>query len=196
MSPRLTLYALGVVVATLLAACGGGGSTKTDTPTSVPASPTAVITPMPSPVACPTTPARPLAVVTPSASGLIATLDDVQVTTQPCLDRVTFTFTGDTLPGFDVRYVQSVTTCGKGDPVYTQGNAQLVAKFMPANAHDDSGQSTIDSRDLLPGYPSVKELVLSCDFEADTTWVIGSEERYYTVTTAQSPARIIVDVYH
>jgi hypothetical protein len=180
--------------AVLLVACGGGS--KSETPTSVTGTPTAAATTVPTPVACPTTPARPLAIVTPSASGLIATLDDVQLSTQPCFDRITFTFTGDTLPGFDVRYVQSITTCGSGEPVYTAGPAQIVVRFTPANAHDDAGNSTIPALSFLPSYPSIKEARLSCDFEAETTWVLGAEDRYYTVTASQSPAQIVVDVYH
>lgn len=184
-----------LIAAMLFVACGGGAK-QSDTPTRVPETPTAVVTPVPTPAACPTTPARPLAVVTPSASGLIATLDDVQLNTQPCFDRITFSFSGDTLPGFDVRYVQSITTCGSGEPVYTAGPAQIVVRFTPANAHDDAGNSTIPGQSFLPAYPSIKEARLSCDFEAETTWVLGAEERYYTVTTSQSPAQIVVDVYH
>jgi hypothetical protein len=192
--PALASVLIAAVVA-LSVACGGS-SKQAGTPTSVAQTPTAAATSVPTPVACPTTPARPLAVVTPSASGLIATLTDVQVTTQPCLDRIAFSFSGDTLPGYDVRYVQNHTTCGSGEPVYTAGPAQIVVRFSPANAHNDAGNSTIPAQSFLPAYPSIKELRLTCDFEAVTTWAIGAEERYYTVTTSQSPAQIVVDVYH
>jgi hypothetical protein len=190
-----TLTGVLLLAAAFSVACGGGGK-QSETPTSGAQSPTAAATAVPTPVACPTTPARPLAVVTPSASGFIATLDDVQLTTQPCFDRITFSFSGDTLPGFDVRYVQSITMCGSGEPVYTAGPGQIVVRFTPANAHDDAGNSTLPALSFLPSYPSIKEARLSCDFEAETTWVLGAEERYYTVTASHSPAQIVVDVYH
>jgi len=184
------------LVALLAAACGGDGGSRTPTTTVASPAPTAASTP----VACPSVQTTQLETLrrqqaSPSG-GLIATLDDVQVTTQPCLDRVTFAFTGETLPGYDVRYVQSWTECGSGAPVYTQGFGQLVITLTPANAHDDAGQSTIGARSFTPSFPSIKEARLTCDFEAVVSWVLGTEVRFFTVTTSQSPAQIVVDVHH
>lgn len=183
--------------ALVAAACGGGNGGAT--PTAPAASPTAVASPTPTAVACPTPPAENLGTLRrqqTSASGLIATLTDVQVATDACVDTITFTFSGDTLPGYDVHYVQNWTECGSGEPVYTQGPAQLAITFIPTNAHDDAGNSTITARSFLPAYPSIKEARLTCDFEAHVSWAVGTEMRYFTVTTAQSPARIVVRVWH
>lgn len=187
-------------LALLGAACGGGGSSKTPTaavsPTAV-ASATAAVSPTPeapTPSPCPT-PAGALAPVTgASPAGFIATLDDVKIESQPCLDRITFTFTGDTLPGYDVRYVAGANQCGSGAPVSTVGEAQLQVKLQPANAHDDAGQSTIDSQMISVLYPAIKEAVMTCDFEADVTWVVGTSERPFAVTATGSA--IVIDVYH
>jgi hypothetical protein len=196
MMERALVTGIGLV-ALLAAACGGDGASRT--PTAAVASP-APTTAAQTPTACPSVQTTQLETLrrqqaSPSG-GLIATLDDVQVTTQPCLDRVTFSFTGDTLPGYDVRYEQSWTECGSGAPVYTQGPGQLVITFTPANAHDDAGQSTIGARSFTPSYPAIKEARLTCDFEAVVSWALGTEVRFFTVTTLQSPARIVVDVYH
>lgn len=177
---------------------GGGGATPTAPAASPSAAASATPVASPTPAACPTPPAENLGTLRrqQSSTGFAATLTNVQAETTACADTITFTFGGDTLPGYDVQYAQNWTECGSGAPVYTQGPAQLAITFIPANAHDDAGNSTITTRSFLPAYPSIKEARLTCDFEAHVSWVLGTEMRYITVTTAPSPARIVVSVWH
>jgi hypothetical protein len=148
--------------------------------------------------ACPTPPpGLPSSVMyqAPASSQTQAVLNGVSVTASNCTDIATFTFAGPDVPGYEAKYVQATTTCGSGEAVYTAGPAQLTLRFEPAVAHDVNGNVTVNTLALTPSLTSIKELKSTCDFEGVVAWVIGTEERYYTVTTAQSPSRIIVSVY-
>ncbi len=183
---------LGILAASaIVAACGGGTTKQVATPTIVVAS-------TPSPVPCATPPAGPVTLVTyqaPATSQLQNTLIGLQEATSACSDTATFTFSGPGLPAYEAKYEQAVTGCGSGLPISTLGNAQLTLRLEPAVAHDQNGNTTAPVSQT-PGYASMKELKPSCDFEGVVAWVIGTEPRYYTVTTASSPPRIIVEVYH
>ncbi len=204
MSTRSALAAVGTLMLALFAvACAGTAESPEPTTrasavaSQAAASPT---TPAGSPTAaaCPTppagTPPASLHEQSDNAAG-IGILTDVKVESQDCLDRVTFTFTGNR-PGYDAQYVQNWTECGSGAPVTTAGPAQLVITFIPANAHTDAGDPTITEKSRTLSLPSLKEAKQTCDFEAHVSWVFGAEERYFTVSTADSPPRIMLDVYH
>jgi hypothetical protein len=75
------------------------------------------------------------------------------------------------------------------------GPAQLTLRFEPAVGHDNNGNLTVTPLSFAPSLASIKQLTSTCDFEGVVAWLIGTESRYYTVTTASSPARIIVAVY-
>jgi hypothetical protein len=200
----------------VLTACGGGNSKKTATPAA--SAPAKAATPTTStqpkaatpttsppakaatvaPAACPTPPAVLPSTVTyqaPATSQTQAVLNAVNVATSNCTDIATFTFAGSDVPGYEAKYVQSTTTCGSGEPVTTGGPAQLTLRFEPAVAHDANGNVTVNTLALTPNLTSIKELKSTCDFEGVVAWVIGTESRYYTVTTAQNPSRIIVSIY-
>jgi hypothetical protein len=200
---RILMCALAATV--VLTACGGGNSKKTATPvasasakaTTPAKSPPAKAATV-APAACPTPPpGLPSSVVyqAPASSQTQSVLNGVTATTSNCTDIATFTFAGPDVPGYQVKYVQATTTCGSGEAVYTAGPAQLTLRLEPAVAHDVNGNVTVNTLALTPNLTSMKELKSTCDFEGVVAWVIGTEERYYTVTTAQSPTRIIVSVY-
>lgn len=197
---RVLLCALAAAV--IFAGCGGG-SKRATTPTTGAKSPTAVQTPAAKPTpstaaTCPTPPAGPpssLAYTAPATSPLQNTLGGLQVTTSACSDTATFTFVGPGLPAYEAKYVPAASGCGSGLPISTAGTAQLTLRLEPAVAHDQNGNATVPFSQT-PGYASMKELKSTCDFEGVVEWVTGTEPRYYTVTTAQSPSRIIVEVYH
>ncbi len=179
--------------AAALTACGGS-SKQAATPTAV--APARAATP--AVAACPTPPPGPPSAVqyqAPATSQLQSTLNGVQVTTAACSDIATFTFAGPDVPGYEARYLPAAVGCGSGLPVTTAGPAQLTLRLEPAVAHDNNGNPTVSPLTQAPNLTSIKELKPSCDFEGVVAWVIGTEERYYTVTTAQAPARIIIEVY-
>ena len=200
---RVLICALAAAV--IFAACGGD-SKKTATPTSsAPARATTAAASAPAKAttpavaACPTPPPGPPSSVqyqAPATSQTQSVLNSVQVTTANCSDIATFTFAGPDVPGYQVKYVPATVPCGSGNPVTTAGPAQLTLRFEPAVAHDANGNLTVSPLSQTPSLMSIKELKSTCDFEGVVAWVIGTEERYYTVTAAQSPSRIIVEVYH
>jgi hypothetical protein len=193
----VVLAVLASVVAIAAAACASKAESPTPSEeprTSVAVTPTIGATP---PAACPTappaSPATQHATATAAATGL-PVLTAVTASAAECGDQLTFTFR-DGIPSYDVRYEQSWTECGSGEPVTTQGPAQLIVQFRGANAHDDAGNPTAP-KSLTPALPSVKELRLSCDFEADVAYAVGTEERSFAVTVLQNPARVVVEVAH
>lgn len=191
---------LALIVTPLLALFAAACASTAESPqpsvrASASAAPSTIVSP--TTTACPTPPSTPPASLhyqSQSSAGA-ATLTGVKTETQDCFDRVTFTFS-DNLPGYDAQYVQNWTECGSGAAVSTAGAAQLAITFIPANAHTDAGQPTITEKSLMPSYPSIKEAKLTCDFEAHVSWVFGTEERYFNVSTSQSPPQLVLDVYH
>jgi hypothetical protein len=191
--------ALGILAASATIAACSSNSTKTATPASssaVASAPAKVATP--AVTACPTpAPGPPTTVqyTAPATSQTQAVLNSVQVAAGTCTDIATFTFAGPDVPGYQVKYEPAALACGSGNPVTTAGPAQLTLRFEPAVAHDSNGNLTVSPLSFAPNLATIKELKSTCDFEGVVAWVIGTESRYYTVTTAQSPPRIIVEVY-
>lgn len=111
------------------------------------------------------------------------------------VERVVFEFVDDALPGYAIAFEDAPAACGSGEPVRIAGAARLVVRLQPARAHSDAGESTIAERRLAPGGDALRELAVSCDFEATLTWVLGLDRRRpYRVLTLASPARLVVDV--
>ncbi len=193
---RFLMCAL-AVTAVIFAACGGG-SKKAATPAAGVKSPAAAKSTPSTAATCPTPAAGPpnsLVYTAPATSQTQAVLNSVQVTSGTCSDIATFTFSGANVPGYTAKYVPSTSACGSGNPVATAGPAQLALRFEPAVAHDNNGNLTVSPLSFAPNAPSIKEVKSTCDFEGEVAWVIGTELRYYAVTTASSPPRIIVEVY-
>ena len=62
-------------------------------------------------------------------------------------------------------------------------------------AHTETGTVTITKADRRLTLSVPKELKLTCDFEADVTWVLGlSARNAFRVTERAAPARLVVDV--
>ncbi|HEV2148631.1 MAG TPA: hypothetical protein VGR37_14600 [Longimicrobiaceae bacterium] len=127
-----------------------------------------------------------------------ATLRTVRTGRHAGFDRVVFEFGGDRVPGYHLEYVDSpVRKCGSGDATQVAGQGWLQVRTTPARAHTEAGQATVTHREWKLGMPALKELELTCDFEADVTWVlgVGSPSRY-RVQELSNPARLVVDVRH
>lgn len=125
-----------------------------------------------------------------------ALLLDVRMAAHPGFDRVVFEFQGDALPGYHVEYVdRPVRQCGSGDPVPVAGDAWLLVRMTPANAHTEAGQPTLKERELNLDLPNLKEMELICDFEADVSWVLGlASPNRYRVLELLDPPRLILDI--
>jgi hypothetical protein len=136
----------------------------------------------------------------PSGEG-IALLERVAVGRHEGFDRVVFQFTNH-VPGYRVEYVEPpLKEDGSGNVVRIKGNHFVVVRMEQASGFDLTvaegelvykGPRRIDGADA--GTSVVREVVRTGDFEAVLTWAIGLEDRVdFRVTTAQSPARLIVD---
>lgn len=127
-----------------------------------------------------------------------ALLSAVRTGQQENFDRIVFEFAGADLPSYHVEYIDKpVRSCGSGDVVPLKGDAWLEIRFMPANAHDEQGEPTLRTREMVPNHKVVKELKSTCDFEADVEWVAGlASPNKYRVLELKNPARLVVDIKH
>lgn len=136
--------------------------------------------------------------VTQVRRGSGATLRAVRTARNAGWDRVVFEFDGADVPGYHVEYVdRPVRKCGSGDEAQVAGQGWLEVRITPARAHDEAGQVTVAQRERKLSLPVLRELELTCDFEADVTWVLGvASPNRYRVSELSGPARLVVDVQH
>ena len=136
-----------------------------------------------------------------AAGSETALLERIAVGRHEGYDRVVFQFK-NTMPGYRVEYVKPpLKEDGSGNPITVKGNAVVVVRMEPASGFDlNSGEGVmvykgakrIDAASA--GTSVVQELVRTGDFEAVLSWAIGLSDKVdFRVTTATSPARLIVD---
>ena len=136
----------------------------------------------------------------PTSSGARASgnvvLTGVRTARHPDFERMTFEFAGDTLPAWHIEYIDKpVRSCGSGEVKTMAGDAWLEVRFNGADAHDQAGKPTVPDRDRAVSQPIIRQLALTCDFEAEVTWVAGvSMPARYKVLQLKGPARLVIDV--
>ena len=113
-------------------------------------------------------------------------------------DRVVFEFDGPEIPNYSIEYVDKpVRQCGSGNVVQVAGDGWLEVKFNPANAHTEAGHPTIADRERRLTLPVLKELEITCDFEAEVAVVLGvASPNRYRVLNLSNPTRVVVDIKH
>lgn len=113
-------------------------------------------------------------------------------------DRVVFEFEGKEVPGYHLEYVERpVRRCGSGEVAEVAGEGWLEVRLTPARAHTEQGRATVQNRERALDYPVLRELEVTCDFEADVTVVLGvASPNPYRVLELSDPARLVVDVKH
>jgi hypothetical protein len=201
-APRVArLVPTALLSATLVAASGCGSTEKSSSPAGVSSAPTSTAT------TTTTTGIDPLAgagttPVKGSATGSeTALLERIALGRHEGYDRVVFQFRNE-LPGYRVEYVQPpLKEDGSGNPVSVAGNAIVVVRMEPASGFDlDTGEGVLVYKGPKriegsnAGTSVVQELVRAGDFEAVLSWAIGLSDKVdFRVTTATSPARLIVD---
>jgi hypothetical protein len=111
-------------------------------------------------------------------------------------DRLVFAVDGIHQPSYTIKYAQPpFTDCGSGNTHQMPGNAWLTIKMTPAQGHG-AGQATLP-RETSYHCANLKHLSITCDFEADLTFVIGlNAKRPYRVIELQNPTRLVVDIRH
>jgi hypothetical protein len=127
--------------------------------------------------------------------GGVATLRAVRTGSHEGFVRVVFEF-AERVPGYHLEYVdRPVRQCGSGEPVPVAGDAWLEVRLRPAQAHTEAGEPTVAERDRRLDLTPLHQLTLTCDFEADVTWVLGlATPGRYRVAEASGPPRLVVDV--
>jgi hypothetical protein len=137
-----------------------------------------------------------------SAGQRISLLTAVEAGRHEGFDRVVWTFDGD-VPAYRVAYVERpITEDGSGAPIEVRGDATLQIILTPASGTDLSGEDVrtiYEGPDRIDGSGSgtsvVEEVVLTGDFEATLSWVIGLDRQApFTVTELADPTRVVIDI--
>jgi hypothetical protein len=130
--------------------------------------------------------------------GYVATLREVRTARHDGFDRIVLDFGGDVLPSWEVEYVdRPVRQCGSGDAVDVAGDGWLSIHVRPARAHTDRGEATVTDRRRSLRLGVLRELVVTCDFEAHVVWVAGvASPNRFRAFELSAPARLVVDIAH
>lgn len=132
----------------------------------------------------------------------ISLLTAVEAGRHEGFDRVVWTFDGD-VPAYRVAYVERpITEDGSGAPIEVRGDATLQIILTPASGTDLSGEdvrTVYEGPDRIDGSASgtavVEEVVLTGDFEATLSWVIGLDRQApFAVTELSDPTRVVIDI--
>jgi hypothetical protein len=125
-------------------------------------------------------------------------LTDVRFGAHPGYARIVLDFTGEGTPAYRIEYQDPpFFTDGEGAEVDVDGEAFLVVIVSPGTTYDPDDMSPTYTGDhrLYPRLDPIVEMVLTGDFEAQLTWVIGlTGERGFRVLVLQSPLRIVIDI--
>lgn len=116
----------------------------------------------------------------------------------PGVDRLVFEFDSAGLPAWHVEYVdRPVRDCGSGEAVPVAGDAWLQIRFTGAQAHTDIGEATSGPRRQVLAQKNARELVRTCDFEGEVTWVLGvAHPTPYKTIVLTKPSRLVLDIAH
>ena len=212
--------AVSLLAATSLAACGGKGSEGSSTTTSVAStgqatttskaaggsSTTASTTSTTASSTTTSAPALPGASTAPHSApakgGGVALLRAVRVGRNQGYERIVFEFAGDTVPGYQVAWVEPpITADGSGETVQVAGDAFLQVVMQPASGVDLSGADytvVYEGPDRIPVAGQtrfIEDLVRTGDFEAVLTWVAGTKAKApFRVLALSSPTRVVIDI--
>lgn len=112
-------------------------------------------------------------------------------------DRVVLDLRGAP-PGYTVGYVSTVRADASGRIVDLRGNANLMVRLRPAQAHRADGTSTYTGpKRIFVAYPELREVALVGDFEGVVSIALGLRvKRGFRVLTLRDPTRIAIDVAH
>jgi hypothetical protein len=129
-------------------------------------------------------------------------LNDVRVAPNDAggFDRIVFEFRGDRLPIHAISQVtpNSLSECGSGRAVGLNAASALDVRFQPSDAHAMEGESirpTVQWREKRFNLPTIKHVVMTCDFEGVVTWAIGlGYNAAYKAQELNNPPRLVIDV--
>jgi hypothetical protein len=91
----------------------------------------------------------------------------------PSYQRISFYFRG-AFPPYRFQYVREVTSDGSGAPVSLSGNSFLSIVFLSAQAHLESGASSVvDKPPAMIGFPNLRSYAPAGDFEGHVSFGLG-----------------------
>jgi len=132
-------------------------------------------------------------------------LTAVRIAEHDGYDRIVFEFgdelgeveLADGVPAYRIEYIDGpAISCGSGNEVQPEGNAILQVSLPGTFVYDpDTGEATIEQRIYGEDFGIILEVQEICAFEANSTWVIGTEdEAPFRVYELSSPTRLVIDV--
>lgn len=112
-------------------------------------------------------------------------------------DRVVIDLRG-LRPGYTISYTRRLFREGSGRPVRLAGRQKMFLSLTPAYGHNDAGRTLYDGpRKVRTGYPTLKGIAFTGDFEGHVTFGFGTDRRApYRIFTLTSPRRLVVDWKH
>lgn len=119
-------------------------------------------------------------------------INDVRVGSHPGYDRIVFQFVGSSRPQLTVAVARPpFVGDATGKTIDVAGSAFLSLKLYVASEYPTyTGPSSFS-----PGYPALKALVNTGDYEGYVTWIAGlNSSACYRISTLSGPTRIVVDI--
>lgn len=120
-----------------------------------------------------------------------AVLRKVATTLNSNYDQVLFIFES-TPPGFKAEYMEApLMLSASGEETKVDGNAFLVLRLLPAQAHNEAGELTVNSTEGMAGKKVVVEIKRVEDFEGQLIYVIGLKaKRPFTISRNEAVRRV------
>jgi hypothetical protein len=125
-------------------------------------------------------------------------LTNVRFGAHPGYTRIVLDFVGHGVPEYFIRYETGpFLSDGAGEPVEVEGDAFLAVTITPGATYDPEDMSpTYEGHHrLVPRLDPIVEMVLTGDFEATLTWVIGlTDQKGFRVFVLDDPLRVVIDI--
>ncbi len=120
---------------------------------------------------------------------------------EPTDSSIVFTMRGGVTPTINISYASGpAMQCGSGEPVDVVGEAVLLVKLFPVDAHVFDGEqasSTIADRSRTLDGPLLRQMTLTCDFEAQVEWAIGLSRRVgFRLVDSTGAGRFVIEFDH
>jgi hypothetical protein len=132
-----------------------------------------------------------------ASSGAAVTVSDIRLGRHDGFDRVVFDVGGTGTPGWDVRYVDSASSQGSGEPVDVAGGAVLQVSLTGVGYPYETGVEEFSPSRPLTGADTevVTEVVFDATFEGTTVAFVGTTKKSpFRVYQLQNPTRVVVEV--
>lgn len=134
------------------------------------------------------------------------TITNVRAGRHTCFDRVVVDVAGIAASkvGYRVRYVDTVTQPGSGQPVPLDGGARMQVD-VTVPAYDSSGEPTYSPKNRnrvvdVSGYDTLRQVAIAGSYEGQTTFGVGVRARLpmrvFVLDGPGSGSRLVVDVAH